>query len=109
MIDIQSTAFNVYLNASKSKISAVLTWVNDGNYTLSNGSISSDWDLELVRPNGSIISSTNHTDPWEVLNFTITQSGIYKFRMIRFAFQNPTVFSELGLSVNWDDSMWRLS
>ena len=100
----QSLTFLINLNINKPNVRAVLTWANDGMYTLSQGSLSADWDLTVKDPTGNIVATgSNHVNPWELVDFTITQSGVYRFDMTRFALQNPTGSSQLGLAINWDD------
>jgi len=96
---------SVYLDTSKPNVRAVISWMNNGNFTFSNGTLSVDWDLEVVDPSGNIVaSSMSHINPYESVDFTITTSGTYDFRIIRWAQITPfPPMTELGLVVNWDD------
>lgn len=73
---------SVYLDSSKPNVRAVLTWLNDGVFTLNNGTLSVDWDLEVLDSNSNVIAtSASHVDPFESIDFTITSSGVYSFRL----------------------------
>jgi len=95
----------VYLSAGRD-IRAVISWLNDGDYTLAhrnaNRPMGKDYDFSVYAPNGSFIDDSNSwEDSYEVVDFHTNVSGNYKFIITEFVDRDSATAMHLGLSVSW--------
>ena len=71
---------------------------------IANGTLSVDYDLQvLTQDNVVIATSAGHVEPFEDIDFTINESGLYRFRVTLFALQNTGLSAEIGFAVNSDN------
>jgi len=95
----------IYLSAGRD-IRAVISWLNDGDYTLAhrnaNRPMGKDYDFSVYAPNGSFIDDSNSWEnSYEVVNFHTNVSGNYKFIITEFVDRDSATAMHLGLSVSW--------
>lgn len=99
-----NTNVNIYIPWNKPNVRAVITWMNSGTYILNNGFMPVDYDLRVTFPNGHVIHSVRHSDPFDVIEFVAPQGGTYQFRITQFS--QPGTNNDHGaptLAVNYDD------
>jgi len=75
----------------------VMSWLVKGSYVNSSGVPNKNFDLYLYSPSEQLIDSSNSTNnAYEIIEFTASQSGIYKIKIRRES--NPGG-SNLGLGL----------
>jgi hypothetical protein len=87
------------------KVRAVLSWLTRGKYTFlhrdEDHPIGTDLDLYVLEPSGAQVgASASWDNAFEWVEFTVKQSGWYKFRIRRYANRDTDARLRVGLYVN---------
>lgn len=99
------TYIDWHVNITQGNKTAVsISWLNNGNYTYDNRTashpIGTDFDLSVYSPSGSrVCSSASWDNPYEVCDFTPSESGTYKVRIQRYTLRDTTAKMSLGAAV----------
>ncbi|HCK80067.1 MAG TPA: hypothetical protein DIC59_01180 [Candidatus Competibacteraceae bacterium] len=97
-----------FISSSWDQVQVALSWLTRGGYTYDHRAdlipIGDDLDLHVYDPSGVRVGySTSIDNPFEVVTFIPSVSGIYTFKICRVITLDPDLKLRMGLSVNYYD------
>jgi hypothetical protein len=93
-----------YPASAGDEVSVAIAWNTRGSYTYSNAhtaqSVGQQFSLEAYAPNGTFITAGSHSwNSFQIVRFTATTTGNYKFRITRQANHDTSARYELGFAM----------